>query len=315
MPYETIVLSDEQTGSRASVLVGLGFNCYRFEPVIDGKRYQALWSHEGFEQGNTRPSGSGIPLLFPFPGRIGGASFEYEGETYRLPEGDGLGNAIHGFVFNRQWRIVERHGARLVGRFQFSRDDPAMLHYWPTDACVTAAYELRGNTLSLEIEISNPDDHPLPFGFGIHPYFRVPFAAESQASDMSVSVPAGSYFPLENMVPTGEEHAVDAARDLREARPFEDITLDDVLADLKFDEQRGRASLFDEREERKLELTYDQSQRCCVVFTPPHREAICIEPYTCLPDSFRLRAAGLGTGLRELPPGERFTTRYEMSVV
>ena len=57
---------------------------------------------------------------------------------------------------------------------------------------------------------------------------------------------------------------------------------------------------------RTVTQLFDKSFTQCIVYTPPHREAICLEPYTCLPDSFRLTAEGHETGLRVLAPGEAY---------
>ena len=51
------------------------------------------------------------------------------------------------------------------------------------------------------------------------------------------------------------------------------------------------------------------------MYTPGTREAVCIEPYTALPDMFRLSTAGIDTGMKILSPGEgaegRMTVRLE----
>src|SRR5688572_8288528 len=91
---QRIELTDAATGSRAKILAGFGFNCYSFEPVVDGERIETLWSAPDFEAGTARPSGSGIPILFPFAGRMRGTKFEFNGKEYNLPPGDALGNAI-----------------------------------------------------------------------------------------------------------------------------------------------------------------------------------------------------------------------------
>jgi len=38
-----------------------------------------------------------------------------------------------------------------------------------------------------------------------------------------------------------------------------------------------------------------------VLFTPPHRRAVCVEPYTCVTDAANLQARGIDAGWRELP--------------
>jgi aldose 1-epimerase len=51
-----------------------------------------------------------------------------------------------------------------------------------------------------------------------------------------------------------------------------------------------------------------------VVYTPGHRQAVCMEPYTCVPDAIRLQSTGLKTGLQILKPSEEFRTTITMKV-
>ena len=45
-----------------------------------------------------------------------------------------------------------------------------------------------------------------------------------------------------------------------------------------------------------------------LLFTPPHRKAVAIEPYTCAPDAPNLQAAGIDAGWRVLPPDGQFVS-------
>ena len=88
MAAEVVEIVDALSGASARILVSLGFNCFSWRPVLaDGPR-EMLWADVGFDAGDKRPSGSGIPLLFPFPGRIGGDP-EHRGSAL----GKGLGQA------------------------------------------------------------------------------------------------------------------------------------------------------------------------------------------------------------------------------
>jgi aldose 1-epimerase len=40
-----------------------------------------------------------------------------------------------------------------------------------------------------------------------------------------------------------------------------------------------------------------------VAFTPPHRLAVCLEPYTCTTDAINLEQQGVNAGWRVLKPG------------
>ncbi len=127
MSAHMVTLHDAQSAATAQILVSQGFNCFAFQVPDPSGPLDVIWSEPGFAAGDRRPSGSGIPLLFPFPGRIAGTTFHWQGQSYELTAGDGRGNAIHGFVHERPWRIVQQQEARVVGQFQASVDDPALL--------------------------------------------------------------------------------------------------------------------------------------------------------------------------------------------
>jgi aldose 1-epimerase len=314
MALESIVLRDPATGSTAKILPGFGFNCYSFQPVVAGETIEVLWSAPDFDSGQQRPSHSGIPLLFPFPGRLGGTQFTFAGKTYLLEAADGRGNAIHGFVLNRPWQIVEQSATRVVGRFHASKVDPAILNHWPADFCVTVTYELSGGKLASTIEILNPDSKPLPFGLGTHPYFRVPLGKAGKADDCRVTVPVSDYWPLENMLPTGKTQPATGSHDLAHGLRFADTKLDDVFSGLPPTSGLHDATIADPGSGRTLRVSFGGNFRAVVVYNPPHREAICIEPYSCIPDYFRLGEMGVDTNMVLLQPNQSVQYRVDIEL-
>lgn len=275
-----------------------------------------LWATPGFERGDERPSGSGIPLLFPFPGRIRGARYEFGGRPFQLEPGDAFGNAIHGFVFKRPWRVVEQTAARVVGEFQAAKDDPALLDRWPSDFLIRVSYEVRGSELQSEVYYANTGEGSLPCGFATHAYFRLPLAESGRAADTLVTVPAGAWWELvEELVPTGRVLPLVAGEDLSGGLLLGEHTFNTVFTKLQAD-ANGRigTSLRNLATGRELSQTFDDVFTQCVVYTPDHREAICMEPYTCVPDAIRLSAAGHATGLQVLRPGEHFSTKLAIRV-
>ncbi len=65
----------------------------------------------------------------------------------------------------------------------------------------------------------------------------------------------------------------------------------------------------------ELEVGFAAAFEACVVYNPGHREAICIEPYTCVPGRFGEGDAWpVENALRILPPGEsvRLATKIEL---
>jgi aldose 1-epimerase len=313
MAREIITITDPATGATARFLPSVGCNCFRFQVLTSSGPLDVLWSEPGFEGGDKRASGSGIPLLFPFPGRIQGTTLRWDGRDWPLEPGDGLGNAIHGFVHQRAWRVVELDTGCLVAEFQASRDDPQLLDRWPADFRITASYEVRAARLSATYRMENPDQRPLPCGFGTHPYFRLPLGGSS-AQACRVRLPVQCRWELAAMIPTGRKLPLDDATRFQQGQRFGQMKYDDVFADLVQSDGRCEATIDDPESARCTSLTFDSTFRECVVYTPPHREAICIEPYTCVPDPFRLETLGIATGLRVLGEYESCEVKVEIEL-
>jgi aldose 1-epimerase len=313
MTVQAISLSDPASGARASILPGFGFNCYRFAVPVAGRPVEVLWAEPGFESGQKRASGSGIPLLLPYPGRLRGQTLQWRGRAYPLEGDDHRGNAIHGYVLNRPWRVIEQGAARVVGQFQASVDDPSLRDRWPADFRITATYALSGTALSSEFLIENPSDQPLPCGFGTHPYFRVPLAA-GDAAECRVALPVTRRWELADMLPTGRQLNVDEPDTFRRGLPFPEMQFDDVFTGLQFEREWCHTAVVDPRGGCRLAVEFDAAFRECVVYNPPHREAVCIEPYTCVPNAIELTAGGADTGLQVLEPGQSFRARVVMRV-
>lgn len=313
MTLENIVLKNEAAGSVAEIVPGLGFNCHRFAARHDGKLIEVLYAAEHFTQGTERASGSGTPILFPFPGRIPGTTFTWEGKAYELEAGDGRGNAIHGFVHTRPWRVVEETPARVVGQFHAHRDDPSLEKSWPADFRITATYVLDMNSLKMHYLLENPGDTPLPCGLGTHPYFRLPLGGDD-ADACIVRLPVREKWELAEMLPTGRKLPLENAGRFSAGQPFSEMVLDDVFTGLEFEGGRCTPTIHDPASGATVNVSFDTAFRECVVYTPPHRQAICIEPYTCVAGAFGLIGRGLDTGLRILPPGGSFEARVVLRV-
>lgn len=308
MSVETITICDTASGAEAKILAGFGFNCYQFRVPCHGETIDVIWSEPGFECGDKRASGSGNPILFPYPGRIRGKTLNWESGSFPLEGDDRRGNAIHGFVHTRPWRVVERMDHRVVGQFQPSADDSTLLQCWPADFRITAAYELSDATLTATFTVENPDRVPLPCGLGLHPYFCVPLGGPN-ADECRVQLPFSQRWELQEMLPTGKTSAVEDPEAYRAGLSFGDMAFDDVFSGLVHENGLCTCRVVAPNSGRKLSVEFDDAFGRCVVFNPPHREAVCIEPYTCIPNAIELSAAGVETGLRILQPGESFQAR------
>jgi aldose 1-epimerase len=316
-----VQLVDHDASTSAKIFVDFGFNCYQFtvghNSGTDSDAVEVIWSSAEFDSGNDRPSGSGIPLLFPFPGRLAGDTFSWDGKTYPMESTDALGNGIHGFVHNRPWRLIDQSQSHITGQFQASVDDPSLLERWPADFKITATYRLVGTRLKLEVEIENPSDTVLPCGLGTHPYFRLPLGGEpslDNAEQCVVRLPVQRVWELIDMLPSGQVLDVENAIDLQTGVQAGELQYDDVFTDLVWHEGVAEASIADPNSGRRVTIQFNDAFPHCVVYNPDHREAVCIEPYSCAPNAYQLDESKTPTGWQLLQPGEKWNLWMTINV-
>ena len=307
------VLSDGR--NRLEVWPALGFNAFRWQ--VAGQ--ELLFRNPEFFT-DRRPTRSGFPILFPFPNRIRDGRFTWDGKAYQLPLGDPAGkNAIHGFACNRPWRVIDTGAgdmsAWITAEFHGSVDAPDCAALWPADYRIRVTYRLFDQVLRVEARVDNPDSRPLPFGLGYHPFFALaPFGGASSG----VMVSAGKVWELQDNLPSGRTLDVDESRDLRSGPILGTMPLDDVMTDLYTiaydqEDQLGLVGIVQHPAgARMLTLWVGGDFRELVVFTPPHRQAICLEPYTCTTDAVNLASRNIDAGLRVLPPGESWQGTMEV---
>ena len=304
---------DSQSGSTARIAPELGFNCFEFRAVVGDQTVDVLDAVPGFEAGGQRASGSGIPILFPFPNRIRSGKFSWNGQEYVLPGTDKWGNAIHGLCMDRPWRVIQQTENFITGQFQLSVDAPDRRPLWPADFVIEVDYELVHARLRARFRISNPGNQVLPWGLGTHPYFKLPLSPQSRYDDCLVEVPARKRWELENCLPTGKLLELDESTDLRDGAYLNLLKLDDVYTDLDYEGPQFDCLVVDEAAGLQVTLTCPPIFREIVAFTPPNRAAVCLEPYTCPTDAINLTAGGHNVGWRILGPGQEFHTWFDLS--
>jgi len=315
MKTKAIRISDPDSGAIARIAPSLGMNCFEFRAMIHGQPVEVIDSPSDVLQGQVRPSSYGIPFLFPFPNRIRCGKFQWEGQDYEIPLAEGTPHAIHGFCLDRPWRVVSTTPDSVAGQFQLSVDAPERLACWPADFLIDVRYRVAENRLECQFRISNPDSRPLPWGLGTHAYFRLPFGSNSQPENCVAMVPISEEWELEEFLPTGKRLPVENRFALRTGARFGELQLDNVFTGWQSDGGTVRASIFDERAGIELTQVCDAEYfRELVAYTPPQRNAICLEPYTCVTDAINLHQRDLNTGLQVLAPGEVVQTWCALQV-
>jgi galactose mutarotase-like enzyme len=115
----------------------------------------------------------GIPILFPYAGRLAGDHFLPAGTTMKQ----------HGFGRNKPWAVREQRADAV--RLALVPDEETRAQY-PYDYDVEYGVHLLARGLQVELAVHNRDARPLPIAPGWHPYFRCPAAGKS---DVDTDVP------------------------------------------------------------------------------------------------------------------------------
>jgi aldose 1-epimerase len=149
---------------------------------------------------------------------------------------------------------------------------------------------------------------------GTHPYFRAPLLPGGRLADCTIESPTSEFWELHDCLPTGRRLPVNERLDLRDGSYLQELHLDDVLTGVDCPGPQFDLILQDERAGLQVVQQCPPIFREVVVFTPPQRSAVCLEPYTCTTDAVNLQAQGLDAGWRVLGPGSEFHTWIDISV-
>lgn len=249
--------------------------------------------------------GAGTPILFPTPNRVRDAAMTFEGRRFTFEPNNGK-NFIHGLARARPWNFEppaaggKTSTARLF--LDWTPEQPDFAKF-PVRHRLTVTYTLRADGLRIAFAVENRDQARLPFGFGLHPWFRVP----GERKDVFLTVPATHRMEAEEKLPTGELIAVAGTPyDLRRPVSLEGLALDDVYFGLAPAARPGFAW-----RDRGIAVTLSGSREFThlVVYTPPGKPFFCLENQTSSTDAHNLHARGAKRQAHLLVAGKGRTVR------
>jgi aldose 1-epimerase len=106
-------------------------------------------------------------LMAPWTNRLDGGRIEVAGTLHRMPVNrPEEGTAIHGFLREMAWDVVDSAPDRLVLERGFDRA--------PFTGRARLAARIAPDHLALDVALTNDGSVPTPMGFGWHPYFERP---------------------------------------------------------------------------------------------------------------------------------------------
>lgn len=123
-------------------------------------------------------------LLAPWPNRVAGGVWAWEGETHQLAVSEpDRGTALHGLVGYAPFSVVEQGPDRVVLRHDLQPSDG-----YPFSLQVDAGYSLGPTGLSCSLSARNTGQRDAPVGLGVHPYV----VTRGPVDDVTLQLPAGT---------------------------------------------------------------------------------------------------------------------------
>jgi len=265
---------------------------------------------DGYPAGEMCHDGRG-QLLLPWPNRLAGGTYTFEGVTYQLPLSEPAhSNAIHGLVRWANWTVQTRtaESVTMAHRLHPMPGYPFMLD-------LSATYTLLDGGLQVTVRAVNTGAMPCPFGAGQHPYLRVGTPLVNSAL---LQVPAPTMHRYnDRLIPTGRVPVDGTPLDFRTLHPIGDTEINMDYMDLERDDD-GRAHILLQAPDHGPALTVwmDQAFKHVTIYTgetvqpPSHRRhGLAIEPMTCPPNAF-----ATGDDLLVLQPEEPWEGNWGIAV-
>ena len=280
----TVPLSGHQyeisAGPYRTVVTGLGAGLRTVE--FDGSPVLS-----GYDADELPPGGAG-QLLAPWPNRIDGGNYSFDGSSYQLALNEpARSTAIHGLTRWANWDPVSQSddAVELICEAHGQQG-------YPFSVELSARYALSAETgLTVTITARNRGTHAAPYGLGFHPYLTV---GTPTVDTVTLTLPAAQWLPLDSRgIPSGPLESVAGTEyDFQAGRLVGDTSLDNALGGLVRSAEDGRAWAHLSAGGRRVSMWAGAGFDWLQVFTgdslgPDHRrKAIAIEPMTCPPNAF-----------------------------
>lgn len=246
-------------------------------------------------------------LLAPWPNRVVGGRWAWEGVDLELPVNDAAaGAALHGLVFSADWRAEQADDARMV----LTLDLPPVAGY-PFPLALTATYELTERGLVCALTARNTGDRKAPVGLGVHPYID----ALGLVDELHLLVPATTLLQTDDSWgETGRIPVDGAGLDFRTPARVGPREIDAAFTGVITDADGRSVATVRRPDGSEVLLWSGPTCRWWVVYSghtlpePDRRRSIAVEPMTCPPDAFN-------TGeIDVLQPGETLTLDWGFSL-
>ena len=258
---------------KIEILPQLGANLSSFE--IDGREF-IYFSKEELIKNNEY---TGCFNMFPTPCRLFESRYNFEGKEIKQRK-HGKDIFIHGLIRDEVFSCSKTEDS-IICVLEVDKNHPVYEGY-PFSCRLTFKYTILENGLEIKFIYENTGDSSAPFGYGLHPFWKIPGRRE----DVFIKIPCSHIMELVDLIPTGKTLPVDGTKyDLRTFRSLGDVNIDNVFVGRDMKDKQAI-----EFRDTGIRLTLDASENFThmIAYTPLEKPFVCMENLTCAPNAVNL---------------------------
>lgn len=218
-------------------------------------------------------------VLFPFANRIKDGTYTFDNKSFQLETNQTEeNNALHGLIYNKSFKIIDQKASKTSAHITLEYNETNSPKGFPYNYKIQLTYTLSDSGLSLKVSVKNTDIKTFPFTLGWHPYFISTDLAKSALR-----------FNSTKKLQIGERNITTTVEPIAPIDTFQikNKKLDDCWA-LNTNTVQFKTPSY------HFELSSSVNDNFLQLYTPPHDNAIAIEPTTGVSNSFN-NAIGLQT--------------------
>ena len=209
--------------------------------------------------------------LVPFSNRIKNSRFNFNQFEYILAKNDPP-NAIHGHAYLGKWNILKKTDKSAVIVYKHL----ANKFGWPWSYEVFQTVTLEDNNIFLLLEILNKSDNPMPFGFGIHPYFNFNDKIKLKFCAQREWLGSPEEFPIKTKI----------VEDNFEYKKGSELWKEKKT--ICYDNFHEEVEIFWLSNRKKVKIKTDKIFNHLIIHVPEHAKYFCVEPVSHPTDGFNL---------------------------
>lgn len=209
--------------------------------------------------------------LVPFSNRIKNSRFNFNQFEYILAKNDPP-NAIHGHAYLGKWNILKKTDKSAVIVYKHLANNFG----WPWPYEVFQTVTLENNNIFLLLEILNKSNNPMPFGFGIHPYFNFNDKVKLKFRAQKEWFGSPEEFPIKTKIVENNFNYKKGSELWKEQK---------TICYNNFHEE---VEIFWLSNRKKVKIKTDKIFKHLIIHVPEHARYFCVEPVSHPTDGFNL---------------------------